>query len=163
MTIKKPFPQRGVAAVEFAILLPLLLFIVFGITEFGRAIFYYNTLVKATRDAARYVAGLPAGGGADAVAKCLASHGTADCSGSPLAPGLTAAMVSVCDWSRDFYSSGANCPNHYQQQLGSNPPAVNLVTVTISGYPFQSLVPFVTANLSSITFGDISTTMQSNL
>jgi hypothetical protein len=54
--MKKPIQQKGVAAVEFAILLPLLLLIVFGITEFGRALYAYNTLVKATRDAARYYA-----------------------------------------------------------------------------------------------------------
>ena len=46
--------QQGVAAVEFAILLTFVLVpIVFGITEFGRALYYYNTLVKATREIGR--------------------------------------------------------------------------------------------------------------
>ena len=41
----RAFPkQRGVALLEFALSLSLLIAIVFGITEFGRAIFQYNTL-----------------------------------------------------------------------------------------------------------------------
>lgn len=151
--MNRHFQQRGVAAVEFAILLPMLLLIVFGITEFGRALYYYNTLVKASRDAARYVMTQQPGGGADAAAQCLAVYGNTGCTGSALAPGLTTAMVSVCDWMR--------CPGTHQAQ-GSD-PVVNLVTVTISGYTFQSIVPFVTANLSSFTFSPISTTMKGNL
>ena len=45
--------QRGVAAVEFALVLVVLLVIASGIVEFGRAAWYYNALVKATRDGAR--------------------------------------------------------------------------------------------------------------
>ena len=45
--------------------------------------------------------------------------------------------------------------------------AVNLVTVTISRYPFQSLINFPLAGLSigapDITFGDISNTMRQAL
>lgn len=151
--MKKNFHQQGVAAVEFAILLPMLLLIVFGITEFGRALYSYNTIVKATRDAARYVMIQQPGGAADAVAKCLAVYGNTGCNGNPLAPGLTLAMVSVCDWQR--------CSGTHQSQGAA--PVVNLVTVTVSGYTFQSFVPFVTANLSSFAFAPISTTMKGNL
>ncbi|MCK9983920.1 MAG: hypothetical protein AzoDbin1_00392 [Azoarcus sp.] len=45
--------QRGVAAVEFAIVLIVLLLIMAGIIEFGRAFWYYDALTKATRDGAR--------------------------------------------------------------------------------------------------------------
>lgn len=47
--------QRGVAAVEFALVIIPLLLIVAGIVEFGRTFWYYNALAKSTRDAARYV------------------------------------------------------------------------------------------------------------
>jgi Flp pilus assembly protein TadG len=47
--------ESGVAAVEFAILLIPLLLIVAGIIEFGRALWYYDALVKSTRDGARYL------------------------------------------------------------------------------------------------------------
>ncbi|WP_028629770.1 TadE/TadG family type IV pilus assembly protein [Metapseudomonas resinovorans] len=49
--------QRGVAMVEFAITLPLLLLLLFAIGEFGRMLFQYNSLLQANRDAVRYVSG----------------------------------------------------------------------------------------------------------
>jgi Flp pilus assembly protein TadG len=48
-------PQRGVAAVEFAIVLIPLLLITAGIVEFGRVFWYYDALSKAGRDGARYL------------------------------------------------------------------------------------------------------------
>lgn len=47
--------QRGVATVEFAIVLIPLLIITAGIVEFGRVFWYYDALSKATRDGARYL------------------------------------------------------------------------------------------------------------
>lgn len=46
----------GVAMVEFAIILPLLLMLLFGITELGRALYQQNSLYKAVESGARYLA-----------------------------------------------------------------------------------------------------------
>jgi hypothetical protein len=54
-SIPMPRQQRGVAAVEFALVIIPLLLIVAGIIEFGRTFWYYDALAKSTRDAARYV------------------------------------------------------------------------------------------------------------
>lgn len=51
--------EFGAAIIEFAILLPLLLLIVAGIVEFGRVIWYYDALTKATRDGARFMSSVP--------------------------------------------------------------------------------------------------------
>jgi len=48
--------DRGAAAVEFALLLPLLLLVVFGIIDFGRAINAQITLTQAAREGARLAA-----------------------------------------------------------------------------------------------------------
>jgi Flp pilus assembly protein TadG len=48
--------ERGAAAVEFAILLPLLLMLVLGTIEFGRAYNAQITLTNAARDGARVMA-----------------------------------------------------------------------------------------------------------
>jgi len=48
--------DRGAAAVEFALLLPLLLLIVFGIIDFGRAINAQITITQAAREGARALA-----------------------------------------------------------------------------------------------------------
>lgn len=45
--------KKGAALVEMAIILPLLLLIVFGICEFGRALFIKNTINLAAREGAR--------------------------------------------------------------------------------------------------------------
>src|SRR5579859_2105127 len=49
--------QRGLAMVEFAISVPVLLLLMFGTFEFGHFLIQYNTLNDAVRNAARYVAG----------------------------------------------------------------------------------------------------------
>jgi len=48
--------DRGAAAVEFALLLPLLVLIVFGLIDFGRAINTQITLTQAAREGARSLA-----------------------------------------------------------------------------------------------------------
>ena len=49
-------PDRGSVAVEFALLLPMLLLIVFGIIDFGRALNAQITLTQAAREGARLAA-----------------------------------------------------------------------------------------------------------
>jgi len=45
---------RAQAMAEFALVLPILLMVVFGLLEVGRAIFIYSSAINASRDAARY-------------------------------------------------------------------------------------------------------------
>jgi Flp pilus assembly protein TadG len=47
--------QRGLAATEMAITLPVLLLLMLGTAELGRAFYHYNTLTKSVRDGARYL------------------------------------------------------------------------------------------------------------
>jgi len=146
--------QRGVAMLELAICMTLLITLVFGITEFGRAMFQYDTLAKSARDAARFLAVRdPSAAGAVGDAKCMAVYGNPNCTGTALAPGLTTGMVSVC------YAADPACAANYQSQGAS--PVINLVGVTIGGannpYVFTSAVPFV---VPSFNFGAISVTMR---
>jgi Flp pilus assembly protein TadG len=48
--------ERGSVAVEFALLLPVLLLLVFGIIDFGRALNAQITLTQAAREGARLAA-----------------------------------------------------------------------------------------------------------
>jgi Flp pilus assembly protein TadG len=45
--------QRSQALIEFALVSPVLLLLLFGIVDIGRAIFYYDTLNHAAREGAR--------------------------------------------------------------------------------------------------------------
>lgn len=155
--------QRGVAAVEFGILIIPLMLMLFGLAEYGRAIYQYNTLLKATRDAARYLTTVDLGSDKEVkvkVAECLVLYGkqTSDCPDNKpaapnpdaLAPYVAKGMISISNKVIDIEGD-----------------AVNLVTVTISGYQFKSLINFPIAGLGvgapDITFGAISNTMRTVL
>jgi Flp pilus assembly protein TadG len=45
--------RSGAAAVEFAIVLPIFLMLLFGIIQFGAVLFLHNNMVNAAREAAR--------------------------------------------------------------------------------------------------------------
>jgi Flp pilus assembly protein TadG len=154
-TNRRPLPasrMRGVAAVELALLLTPLVLMVFGTTELGRAIYSYNTLDKAVRDAARHLSQHgPGDATVAAEARCLAVTGTTDCSGAALAPGLTVAMVTICD-------ASLCAATHANQLTGLG--SVNLVTAGILNYPFNSVVTFVVPNMN---FNNISVTLRAQL
>ncbi|NGN83642.1 pilus assembly protein [Arthrobacter silviterrae] len=54
--MKRSNPERGAAAVEFALLLPVLLLLVLGIMEFGRLYNIQISASNAAREGARYAA-----------------------------------------------------------------------------------------------------------
>ena len=149
----KPFmlKQSGVALVEFALILPLLLLLTFITTEFGRALFQYNILTKSVRDGARYLTPYNPGDTAKiAIAKNLVVYGSPTNTGVPLVIGLTTLQVSAA-W------------------LPVGPaPAINTVTVTVTGYVFRPLLAsafglsFANGN-GDIPFAPISATIRAPL
>lgn len=147
---------RGVAAVEAALLLIPLVILALGIVEAGRALYQYNTIVKSSRDAVRYLTTVQPGTGF-ATARCLAVYGTPACGTTPLVEGLATTQVSICD--------STNCAATHRDVPatgnGSQPTGVmNLVTVTVSGYQFTNFVPLP---LPTMTFGPIANTMRQAL
>lgn len=50
--------EKGQTLVELAFLIMMLLFVLFGVMEYGRAWFYSNTLTNGVRDGARYASTL---------------------------------------------------------------------------------------------------------
>src|SRR5487761_1886755 len=54
-TPRKPkrFGQRSQAMIEFALISPVLMLLLFGIIDIGRAVFYFDTLSHAAREGAR--------------------------------------------------------------------------------------------------------------
>lgn len=143
--------QSGVAIVEFALILPLLLLLTMITTEFGRAIYQYNTIVKSLRGAARYLSvqtpSTPLTPNTVAITEAtnLVVFGNVSGTGSAMVPGLTVGNVAAPTW----------------QTTGSN-PLINTVTITVTGYTFHPLVTgvFGTA-FGDISYSDISATMRS--
>ncbi len=83
--------QRGVTTVEFAIIGVLLFVVVFGVIEFGRALFVMNALTEATRRGARMAAVCPVGDPKPA-SVAVFDNGTG---ASAIVAGLTTANVVV--------------------------------------------------------------------
>ena len=54
MIIHTDKKQQGLAVVEFAIVVPVMLFLMMATAEFGRVFYHYNTLTKAVQTGARY-------------------------------------------------------------------------------------------------------------
>lgn len=149
--------QRGTAAVEFAILLVPLILLGFGVVEYGRTMYHYNTLVKSVRSAVRILSQLNPDDGnyaeREGQAKCLAVYGTTQCEGTPLAPGLGVANIEICD-RREL----KGCSGFSSVSTGLGP--INLVAVRITGYQFSFLgLPLIGAG-TSVTFGAIEAVMR---
>lgn len=103
--------QSGLAMVEFTIALPLLLLLMLGVAEFGRMLFQYNSLLQASRDAGRFVAGkawdanlgqVVLSGNLQAQTRNLAVYGLptdpgcdVEVAGCAVVPGLNTANVQV--------------------------------------------------------------------
>jgi Flp pilus assembly protein TadG len=89
--------ERGSQLVELAIVLPVMLFMLASIAEFGNFFYTYTTLAKATRGGTRYIVSRPYTGANNSKAASLAIYGDADagCLGTPVLPGLTCANVNV--------------------------------------------------------------------
>jgi Flp pilus assembly protein TadG len=93
--------ERGTAIVEFALVAPLLFFLVFGIIEFGRALNYYNDLTQLSGQAARaaIVSRNPDGTAVGtANADCAANNQTIQCQIAKTYPTDTELKngISVC-------------------------------------------------------------------
>ncbi|MBC8746945.1 MULTISPECIES: TadE/TadG family type IV pilus assembly protein [Paraburkholderia] len=165
-----PKRMRGVAAVEFALVLIPLVLLVAGVSEFGRAIYQYEALTKSTRNAARYLSEyLPSDTSYPTYkseALCLAVYGNTGCTGSSLVPGLTTSLVVVCDSASPC--TGPSDPSQFanvatydsNNGVNSGTPVgtINLVEVKITGFPYAPLLPVF--NPTATTFNDILTVMR---
>ncbi len=122
--------DRGSAAVEFAIVVPVLLLLVLGTVELGRLFYFQNTITNAARVGARTMAIEAPAANPNAVTDAV----SATVNAAAVAPALTSAQVTV---------SPAACP----------PPANNqvvYVTVTIT-YPIQQLTGFLPVFPTALT------------
>ncbi|MCJ8204644.1 TadE/TadG family type IV pilus assembly protein [Pseudomonas sp. RGM2987] len=99
-----PQAQRGVALVEFTLVLPMLLLLLLAFGEFGRMLYQYNVLLQASRDADRYVAsqawnstlgGISLSNTLQTQTKNVAVYGVPSQAGSAVISGLTTANVQV--------------------------------------------------------------------
>jgi hypothetical protein len=144
---------RGVALVEFALILPLLLILTFITTEYGRALYQYNVLTKSVRDAVRFLSMQDEGQGI-AEAKNLVVYGNPAGTGNPLAYGLSLSQVPDPVWATTTGTSPVMRTVTIQIGFGAGGSATR--------YTFRPLMSSAFGlNFGNIEFAPISATMRS--
>lgn len=111
--------QTGAAMIEMAAVTPLLLLLLLGISEIGKALAQYNTLNKSVREAARQVASTALLGTTGTVsitpelvteARNLVVYGNVAGAGAPRLPALSTDHVSITDAGGNLVLVQANYP-----------------------------------------------------
>ena len=139
--------QTGIATVEFAIVLPLLLVLLLGVTEIGRAMIRYNALTKAAQEGARYAAAyalLGSTGVVDVTPQLLTEvrnvvvFGNTAGGGRPVLGGLQTAQVNVVDLGGDQVRVDVSYP--YQPLLGPVLPNLGRGSSIATSFVMQASV-----------------------
>lgn len=137
--------SRGLAIVEFVIVVPLCLMLVIATAEFGRAFLQYNALTIAVRDGVRHLAGralqgstgvVSISGGLQQETQNLVVYGNIWGAGSPVLPGLTPADVTVADAGGGNVSVAAAYP--YNPIFGFIPRFNFGGSIAVTGITLQS-------------------------
>jgi Flp pilus assembly protein TadG len=130
--------NRGNELIEFALVLPLLVLMLAGAIEFGRAFYTYNILTKSVRNAARYLSDAQIsdtgviGAGYVAKTKNLAVYGNVAGTGTKVIPDLQTTQINV----------PATTPG----------PSVGQFHVTVSAsYPYSPLFGFLLSGVTLTT------------
>ena len=136
MRQSKPFKsnEQGATLVEFSIAALVFLTVMFGVIEFGRALWVHNALADAARRGARY-ASVHSSADADKVRNVVV-YGDEDGGDTPMIPNLTPDNVDV-QYSNWAVNGGT-------------------VTVSITEYEFQFVIPIVG---TTITMPSYSTSL----
>ena len=111
--------EEGAAVVEFALVMPILALIIFGIIDFGRAFYTVNNIISAVREGARYGAILAA-------------------------PMSTTGQREIRDRVRSV-SQPFGGDSLRDEQILIEFPDGELVRVRVENYPFRPLTPIAGA------------------
>jgi Flp pilus assembly protein TadG len=112
--------ESGTQLVELSLVLVLMLTLFGAVAEFGRYFYEYQTLAKASRVGARYLATAPVNAAEDTIAKNLVIYGNTSGTGTPILSGLSATQVVIT-------------------RAGGVPVLPQTVTVKILGYQHQTI------------------------
>lgn len=112
--------RRGQTLVEFALILPIFLLVLVGIFDMGRAVYYYNTISNAAREAVRLAI---VDQNATAITGKAVSHAAS--------VGVTSSDVTV-----EFRTSddSAACPAPYK---------IGCLAVVTVNYDFNAATPII--------------------
>ncbi len=127
MSMHRRKDRRGQSLVEFGLILPIFLLLVFGIVDLGRAVFAYSTLNSAAREAARL-----------AVVDQVPSHIADEAVKQAYALDVDAADVTL-DWRSAF---NPDTPNSCAAFVGQNDVVTCTLFITVN-YDFNAATPII--------------------
>ena len=128
-TTHRPSRQRGVAAVEFAIVSSLLFTVLFGVMEMGRLLWTWNAAVEATRFGARLAV-------------------VCDLNDSHIKSRMISRLPSL--------TNGNIVVTYLNPPAADNTcttATCKAVKVSLTGYTHQTIIPFVPLSLTLPPFG----------
>ncbi len=108
--------ERGTAMVEFAVVLPIFLFVIWCIVDFARAFYTQNSLASAVREGARYAA----------------------VTGSP---GSSATLTGVRTRVAQSFNAFGGSPIPSASITVVNDSAIGKVSVKVTNYQWQTTTP----------------------
>jgi len=132
--MKRRHGERGATLPESAIVLALLLTFMFGIVDFGRALYTYTFVATAAREAARWA--IVRGSQCSGLDHCPAQAGSADV--LPYVQSLNEGATDPSKFSASLTFPGCTAGS----SGGANNSRGCIAQVTVS-YPFKFLLPFV--------------------
>ncbi|HEU4796068.1 MAG TPA: TadE/TadG family type IV pilus assembly protein [Pyrinomonadaceae bacterium] len=119
--------ERGAALLEYAIGATVFIMAVFGVLEFGRALWAHNALTDAARRGARYA--VLSQSDKDSAIRNVVVYGNPGGGTQPLLPGLSTTNVQISRTSDFSVNRGT-------------------ATVSITGYQFQFVLPMLPKKIS---------------
>lgn len=134
---RPPSRQRGVAAVEFAIVASLLFTVLFGVMEMGRLLWTWNAATEATRLGARLAVVCDIDRGMNAPIKSRMQD---------MLPALTDANITI-SYLNPANTVDPSCTN----------ATCKAARVSLSGFTHTTIIPFVPL---SLTLPPFSTTLR---
>jgi Flp pilus assembly protein TadG len=134
---------RGQTLVEFAIVLPIILLVLIGMVDMGRAVFVYNTLAQSARQAARLA--IVNQNVDDVKDQAMASAPTL---------GMSAANVDVCF--KTTFTSQTNCANPAADNCPQSSRVIGCLALVSTHVNYTPMTPFINTIFPSISLSSVS-------
>jgi Flp pilus assembly protein TadG len=138
----RPRTQRGQSLVEFALILPVIVMIVFGLFDLGRGVFAFNTVAQAARQATR-----------TAIVDQNESRVKAVAIAAAPTLGLTNSNITVCFKTDDSTQTNCNSTTDNCPESTRTIGCVAIVSVSLSYAP---MTPVLSTLFSSIPIASTS-------
>lgn len=131
--------RRGQTLVEFALILPIFVLLLVGVFDFGRAIYAYNTINQAAREAARL-----------AIVDQTISHIQDEASQSSVSLGIEAADVMVEFRDREQLGTPNSCTGAVAGDNNNDASIVRCMVIVTVPYEYVAATPLVDALVGTI-------------